>query len=111
MHRSLHALAAIAAVVTLAACGAKTEGGDPNTEDPNNNAPAATPATATVPAAGDSAAAGGTTPYVVQNGEAVTPASGQAGPMAPGDTAFGNAGPAGPSGPGGQDTLVTKPRS
>lgn len=31
--------------------------------------------------------------------------------MAPGDTAFGNAGPAGPSGPGGQDTLVTRPRS
>ena len=106
MHRSLHALTAIAAAVALAACGAKTEGGDPNTEDPNNNAPAAAPAT--TPVAGDSAAAGGAAPYVVQNGEAVTPASGQAGPMAPGDTAFGNAGPAGPSGPGGQDTLVTK---
>ena len=74
------------------------------TEDPEATA-------TTTPAMGDSEAAGGAAPYVVQNGEGVTPASGQAGPMAPGDTAFGNAGPAGPSGPGGQDTLVTKPRS
>lgn len=110
MQRSLHTLAAIAAAVALSACGAKTEGGDPNTEDPSNNAPAAAPG-ATAPAMGDSAAAGGAAPYVVQNGEAVTPASGQTGTMAPGDTAFGNAGPAGPSGPGGQDTLVTKPGS
>lgn len=108
MQRSLHAFAAIAAIVALAACGAKTEGGDPDTEDGAATGAAAAPA-ATTPAMGDSAA-GGTAPYVVQNGEGVTPASGQAGPMAPGDTAFGNAGPAGPSGPGGQDTLVTRPR-
>lgn len=111
MQRSLHALAAFAAIVALGACGARTEGGDPSTEDSAATGAATAPAATTTPAMGDSAAAGGTAPYVVQNGEGVTPASGQAGPMAPGDTAFGNAGPAGPSGPGGQDTLVTRPRS
>jgi hypothetical protein len=50
MQRSLHALAAIAAIVALGACGAKTEGGDPSTEDPTVNTPAAAPAATTTPA-------------------------------------------------------------
>ncbi|HET7233638.1 MAG TPA: hypothetical protein VFJ16_26755 [Longimicrobium sp.] len=102
MQKALHTLAALATVATLAACGARTEGGDPKTDDSTVESPAAT----ATPAAGDSAA-GGTAPYVVQNGGPVTPANGS-GQMAPGDTAFGNAGPAGPSGPGGEDTLVTR---
>ena len=104
MTRPLHALAMVAAMAALAACGDKHEGDDVQAAD-TVPAGAAAPV---APMAGDSVS--GATPPVVENGAAVTPANGTGAPMAPGDTAFGNTAPAGPSGPGGQDTLVTRPR-
>ena len=111
MQKALQTLAALATATALAACGARTEGGDPKTDDSTVEAPsAATAPAATTPPPGDSAATAGGAPYVVQNGGPVTPANGT-GQMAPGDTAYGNAGPAGPSSPGGKDTLVTKSKT